>query len=160
MSPMMEDMLVKEVVPRLRVAARSIPKIGCEDDEEIIQDATLMAARTMDSAEKAGRTFTAGNVAYYATRAVRSGRRSHYKGTCDVLSPGCQIAGNARIEALDDEVEFESGETGSLHDVLARLDYQGQEADPNCKEPHLHAVALPGGGTVVSHHSTACEVSW
>ena len=48
-------MLVNEVVPRLRVAARSIPKIGkigSEDDEEIVQDVTLMAARMMDSAEK------------------------------------------------------------------------------------------------------------
>jgi hypothetical protein len=35
---MMEEMLVKEVVPRLRAAARSIPKIGSEDDEEIAQD--------------------------------------------------------------------------------------------------------------------------
>ena len=51
MSPMMEEMLVKEVVPRLRAAARSIPKIGSEDDEEITQDTTLMAARMMDSAE-------------------------------------------------------------------------------------------------------------
>jgi len=164
MSPMMEDMLVNDVVPRLRVAVRSIPKIGCEDDEEIIQDATLMAARTMDSAEKAGHKFTAGNVAYYAARAARSGRRSHYKGTCDVLSPGCQIAGNARIEALDDEVEFESGETGSLHDVIARLDYHGQEADPAAEagrnldwemfmagQPPRHRIAilvLVEGGTM------------
>ena len=64
MSPMMGEMLVHEVVPRLRAAVRSIPKIGSEDDEEIVQDATLMAARMMDSAERAGRRFTAGNVAY------------------------------------------------------------------------------------------------
>jgi len=53
MSPMLNDMLVNEVVPRLRHAARSIPKVGHEDGEEITQDATLMAARMMDSAEKA-----------------------------------------------------------------------------------------------------------
>ncbi len=68
MSPMMGEMLVKEVMPRLRAAARSIPKIGREDNEEITQDATLMAARMMDAAEKAGQTFTAGNIAYYAAR--------------------------------------------------------------------------------------------
>ena len=56
MSPMMGEMLVKEVMPRLRAAAPSIPKIGCEDNEEITQDATLMAARMMISAEKAGRS--------------------------------------------------------------------------------------------------------
>ena len=48
MSPMMGEMLVKEVMPRLRSAAPSIPKIGSEDNEEITQDATLMAARMMD----------------------------------------------------------------------------------------------------------------
>ena len=41
MSPMMNEMLVRDVVPRLRNAARTIPKIGHEDDEEITQDATL-----------------------------------------------------------------------------------------------------------------------
>ena len=93
MSPMMGQMLVKEVVPRLRSAARSIPQIGCEDHEEIVQDTTLVAARMMDSAEKAGRKFTAGNVAYYAARAARSGRRSYYSGRTDVMSAGCQMIG-------------------------------------------------------------------
>jgi len=119
MSPMMEEMLVKEVVPRLRNTARTIPKIGCEDDEEIIQDATLMAARMMDSAEKSGKTITAGNASYYATKAARSGRRSYYTGRSDVLSPGCQIDGKARHDWLDAEVEFESGDSGTLHDVIA-----------------------------------------
>ena len=66
MSPMMDEMLMNEVVPRLKNVVRTIPKIGHEDDEEIVQDATLMAARMMDSAEKAGKTITGGNVSYYA----------------------------------------------------------------------------------------------
>jgi hypothetical protein len=119
MSPIMEEMLEYEVVPRLRKAARSIPKIGHEDDEEIVQDATLMAARMMDSAEKAGKKFTGGNMAYYATKAARSGRRSYYTGRSDVMSPGCQIDGSARHESLDNEIEFETGESGALHDVVA-----------------------------------------
>ena len=133
MSPMMDDMLVNDVIPRLRAAARSIPKIGCEDDEEIVQDATLMAARMMDSAEKAGQTFTAGNIAYYAARAARSGRRSYYSGKCDVMSARCQFQGKARLEWLDDEIEFENGESGdvgTLHDIVVPLDYQGHESDP------------------------------
>ncbi len=130
MSPMLEEMLVHEVVPRLRNAARSIPKIGCEDDEEIVQDATLMAARMMDSAEKAGKTFTAGNMSYYAAKAARSGRRSYYTGRSDVMSPGCQIDGKARHDWLDREVEFESGDFGTLHDVVQPLEFDGQESDP------------------------------
>ena len=130
MSPMMGRMLVNEVVPRLRSVARSIPKIGSEDDEEIVQDATLVAARMMDSAEKSGRTFTAGNVAYFAARAARSGRRSHYTGRTDVMSAGCQIDGRARLESMDQEVEFELGEPGSLHDVVTPFGTDDRESDP------------------------------
>ena len=130
MSPVLEEMLVKEVVPRLRNAARSIPKVGCEDDDEIIQDATLMAARMMDSAERAGHKFTAGNMAYYAAKAARSGRRSYYSGRSDVFSPGCQIDGKARHERMDDEVEFESGDYGTLHELISPFDPNSHEADP------------------------------
>jgi len=164
---MMSEMLVKEVVPRLRATARSIPKTGCEDDEEIIQDATLMAARMMRSAEKTGSQFTAGNIAYYATKAARSGRRSYYSGRCDVMSPGCQMDGKARHESLDDEIEFEygeSGDIGTLHDIVVPIDYQGQEPDPSeeaarnidwemflASHPPRHRTAisvLVGGGTM------------
>jgi hypothetical protein len=119
-----------DVIPRLRAVARSIPKIGCEDDEEIVQDATLMAARMMNSADKAGQKFSASNIAYYATRAARSGRRSYYSGNCDVMSARCQFQGKARHELLDDEIEFEDGEPGTLHDIVAPPDYQGGESDP------------------------------
>ncbi len=130
MSPMMKEMLVHEVVPRLHRATRSIPKIGHEDDAEIVQDATLMAARMMASAEKAGKAITAGNASYYAAKAARSGRRSYYTGRSDVFSPGCQIDGKARHEWLDAEVEFETGDSGTLHDVVTPYHYQGREADP------------------------------
>lgn len=130
MSPMMDQMLVDEVVPRLRRAARTIPKVGHEDEEEIIQDATLMAARMMDSAEKTGHPVTAGNVSYYAAKAARCGRRSYYTGRSDVMSPGCQIDGKARQERLDDEIELDFGDVGTLHDVIASPGYQGQETDP------------------------------
>ena len=131
MTPMMETMLVKEVVPRIRAAARTIPKIGCEDDDEIVQDATLMAARMMVSAENAGHPITAGNASYYAVKAARSGRRSYYSGRSDVFSPGCQIDGKARHEPMDAEIEFETGDFGTLHDVIAPFDVEDHEFDPS-----------------------------
>jgi hypothetical protein len=130
MSPKLNYMLEHEVYPRLRTLAHSIPKIGCEDDDEIIQDTTLMAAKMMESAEKAGQQFTAGNVAYYAARAARSGRRSYYSGRCDVMSPGCQIDGSAKHESLDVEIEFDIGEPGTLHDVMAPFGTNDRESDP------------------------------
>ena len=130
MSPMIGQMLVHEVIPRLRSTAHSIQKIGSEDPEELLQDTTLMAARMMDSAEKSGQKFTAGNIAYYATKAARSGRRSYYSGRTDAMSPGCQIDGRARHESLDAEIEFEVGEPGSLHDVIAPFGSNDRESDP------------------------------
>ena len=127
---MLNDMLLNEVIPRLRNAARSIPKIGCEDDDEIVHDTTLMAAKMMDSAERAGHTFTAGNMAYYAAKAARSGRRSYYSGRSDVYSPGCQIDGHAIHEHLDDEIEFDSGDYGTLHDIISPFDPNSHEVDP------------------------------
>ncbi|MBN8460028.1 MAG: hypothetical protein J0M04_19545 [Verrucomicrobia bacterium] len=130
MSPALDDMLVNEVVPRLRAVARTIPKIGAEDDEDIVQDATLMAARMMESAEKSGHPITAGNATYYAVKAARSGRRSGYTGRCDVYSPGCQIDGNARFDPLDATMEVDDEPCGTLHDVIRPFDPGDREIDP------------------------------
>jgi hypothetical protein len=124
-------MLLHEVLPRLQNAVRTIPKVGCENDEEVIQDCLLQAAKMMESAEKAGQKYSGGNMAYYATKAARSGRRSYYTGRSDVMHPGCQLDGNARFDWLDNEVEFETGDVGSLHDVVISDAYQGQESDPS-----------------------------
>jgi len=45
-----------------------------------------------------------------------------------VFSPGCQIDGRARHESLDEEIELESTEVGTLHDVI--VPFNGQECDP------------------------------
>lgn len=131
MSPHNNSMLLNEVLPRLKNAVRTIPKVGCEEDEEIIQDCLLQAAKMMESAEKAGQKYSGGNMAYYAAKAARSGRRSYYTGRSDVLHPGCQLDGNARFDWLDNEVEFETGDVGSLHDCVTSDAYQGQESDPS-----------------------------
>ena len=47
----LNDMLLNEVVPRLRNSVRTIPKIGPEDDDELVADCTLQAARMMVAAE-------------------------------------------------------------------------------------------------------------
>ena len=130
MSPRNEALLINEVYPRLRNAAHSIPKIGPEDNDEVLQDTTLMAARMMESAENAGHPITAGNACYYAVKAARTGRRSYYTGRSDAMSPGCQIDGKARHEWLDAEVEFETGDTGTMHDIVGSYGYQGDECDP------------------------------
>jgi DNA-directed RNA polymerase specialized sigma24 family protein len=131
MSPRNDEKLLNDVIPRLRKAVHTIRKVGCEDDEELVQDTTLMAARLMDSAENAGHPITAGNASFYAVKAARSGRRSYYSGRSDAYSAGCQLDGNAIHEHLDDEVEFESGDYGTLHDIISPFDPNTHEADPS-----------------------------
>lgn len=45
------------------------------------------------------------------------------------MSPGCQIDGKARHEWMNAEVEFESGDYGTLHGVV--LEFDGHESDPS-----------------------------
>ncbi|MCB1133340.1 MAG: hypothetical protein KDN05_19620, partial [Verrucomicrobiae bacterium] len=51
-------------------------------------------------------------------------------GRSDVMSPGCQLDGRARHECLDQAVELETGDVGSLHDVIVPYGYHGAETDP------------------------------
>ena len=77
MSPQAGCVLQDQVVPRLRGA---IPKVvhclGAEDHNELIQDATAMAAKMMHNVELAGKQVTPGNIAYYTIQHQKSGRRS------------------------------------------------------------------------------------
>ena len=130
MSPEMGSMLVNDVVPRLRAAAPFVPATGHEDTEEILADMTANAARMMDSAERAGKKFSPGNVAYYASRAARGGRRSTGSNRTDVMSPGAQLDGLVHHEHLD--AEFALGDESfdgpdTPHDVV----WAGGCADPS-----------------------------
>ena len=157
MSPQMGDLLVKEVVPRLRAAASSVPAVGSDDKEELLADMTATAALMIDSAEKAGKKFTAGNIAWFASRQARTGRRSTGSSRTDVFGVGTQLDGLARHEALDGPVENEEG--GELHDIIgADASDPAEDAARNLdweqfidSHPPRHRVAilvLASGGTM------------
>ncbi|NDE97978.1 MAG: hypothetical protein EB034_06840 [Verrucomicrobia bacterium] len=78
MSSHADTVLVDEIVPRLRhLIPHQVPCLGAEDAEELLQDATLMAARLLQRCREQGKTVTPGNIAYYTLLHLRSGRRSH-----------------------------------------------------------------------------------
>ena len=67
MSPEAGWLLVDQIVPRLRaVIPRSVLCIGAEDHEELIQDATCLAARIMHNGEQNGKRVPHSSAAYYA----------------------------------------------------------------------------------------------
>jgi DNA-binding NarL/FixJ family response regulator len=121
MSPQAGWILQAEVAPRLRSAIpRSVHGVGAEDAEELVQDATAIAAKMLHSVEQQGKTVTAGNLAYYALQQVRSGRRSTGSSVVDVMGSGTQLKGGSRLHSLDEPVDDESGgELFAFHDVLA-----------------------------------------
>ena len=96
MSSHADNVLVDEVVPRLRhLIPHHVAFVGAEDAEEVLQDATLMAARILARARANGKAVTPGNVAYYTMLHIRCGRRSHSAGRSDAMGTRTQIVGTA-----------------------------------------------------------------
>jgi hypothetical protein len=121
MTPEHEQLLVEEIAPRIRGAvSNSVPQVGADDLGELTQDGIAIAASLLASAEARGKKVRGSNVAFYATRLVRSGRRSTGQSTTDVMSPRTQIAARCRVESLDQPIAGEAeGDDLCLHDVLA-----------------------------------------
>jgi DNA-directed RNA polymerase specialized sigma24 family protein len=131
MSPQAGWILQEEIVPRLRSAIpRNVNQIGSEDAEELIQDATVMAAKMLDRTEQQGKQVTAGNIAYYTILHMKSGRRSSGSSNSDVLGTGTQLNGRSTTTSFDEPVHEESelGEEFTVNDVLS-LD----DEDPGVK---------------------------
>ena len=124
MSPQAGCLLVEQIAPRMKATAHCIPRIGAEDVDELYQDGLALAARMLDNAERNGKEVTAGNIAWYASRQMATGRRSTYGGRTDVLSPAAQLDGSSHLTSLQQEVvrDADSGEgveCASLADLLA-----------------------------------------
>ena len=123
MSSHADKMLTDEIVPRLRsMIPHRVSFVGAEDAEELLQDATLMAARLLARARASGKQVTPGNIAFYTMLHIRCGRRSHSAGRSDVMGTRTQIVGNSRVTSLaapipapDDALD----EPMTLGDVLA-----------------------------------------
>src|SRR5258708_14220618 len=121
MSPQAGELLVQEIVPRIRSLAHSLTPIGCEDREELAHDAAAIAAKLLLSSHARGKKVTPGNIAYYAVGLVRQGRRSTGLSTTDAMHPATQLKGRSSLVSLDAPCnsEGESDGPGCLHDGLA-----------------------------------------
>src|SRR3954451_7924138 len=98
MSPLAGEMLVQEIAPRIRSALpHTVPRIGAEDVEELVQDALAMAAQILVSAGAKGKSVTPGNVAFYAICLAKAGRRSTGFSKTDVLHSGTQLNRRAHV---------------------------------------------------------------
>lgn len=115
-------MLLEEIAPRLRsVIPRCVRKVGAEDDEELVQDAIVTAAKMLQSVENAGKKVTAGNIAYYTILHMKSGRRSSGCGRTDALASATQLDSKCSVLSMEDEVGYdpELDEPITLGELLA-----------------------------------------
>ncbi len=132
MSPTLQQQFVKQILPIIiAVVPKAIKPVGCEDREELVQDALAMACEGADSLEKRGKEIIARSVAYYVIQRLKSGRRFKQAGRTDVMSSGCRLH-NCRVESLDAPVQQQGnddGETLTLGDMIAaRKDDPAQRA--------------------------------
>jgi hypothetical protein len=129
MSPEAGELLMGKIAPRLRSAIpRVVKPVGAEDEEELVQDAIVVAAQMLDAVERNGKTVTPGNIAYYAILAMKSGRRSQCRSRADTMAQGTQLDRKSCVLSLEEEVGYdpELDEAVTLGDVLA-----GNHEDPS-----------------------------
>ena len=128
MSPAMQEFFMSQIAPILvAVVPRVVIPIGAEDADELVQDALVAACEAVHRLEKKGQQIIPKSVAYYTIQRLKMGRRSTGAGRTDVMSPGCQLDGNASLSSLDEPVHVsDDNEDLLLGDVLA-----GRKDDPS-----------------------------
>jgi len=128
MSPESGFVLMEEIAPRLRTVVPYIKPVGAEDPEELLQDGLAMAAKMLNDLEQRGKQVTPGNICYYVSLHLKSGRRSHSSGRSDVYSPGGQLDGKSMVLSFEEPagIDPETGEEVPLGEMLA-----GNADDPS-----------------------------
>ena len=115
--------LVGKVVPLIMAAIHhgAVKPVGSEDREELISEATAIAARTLDSCESRGKPVSPNSLAYYAIQTLKSGRRSGSAGRTDAMCPAVQLDGNVAMSSMDETIgiDVEADCDITLHDCLA-----------------------------------------
>jgi DNA-directed RNA polymerase specialized sigma24 family protein len=121
MSPHASELLLTQIVPRLRSAIpRSVRCVGSEDHEELVQDGTVIAAMILLSAHRRGKDVTAGKVAHFTLQHLKSGRRSVGFSRVDVLASGTQLTRRHQVCSFNDhDTEGEFEETMSVCEAIS-----------------------------------------
>jgi hypothetical protein len=127
----MEALLLQEIKPRLESGiAQTVPQVGADDYDELVQDGLVMAMRILRSAQNAGKTVTAGNVAYYTLKHLRSGRRTTGCSRVDPLNAATQLAGRSRVHSLEEPIAGSAGDETDGEPITLGEALASREDDP------------------------------
>lgn len=122
MSPAAGFVLLEKIAPRLRhIIPTSVKPVGGEDTAELVQDSLVVAAQMLHRLEQQGKEVTPGNICYYVTLLMKTGRRSYGSGRTDAMAVTTQLDGKSTMYSLEEpaSVDFETGEEIPLGDLLA-----------------------------------------
>ncbi len=141
MTPSVANLLLKEVQPRLRSAiARTVPVVGSDDHEELLQDGLVIALRLLNGAQRSRKNVSGASVAYYTVKCLRSGRRSTGYRKTDPLHPASQLNGHCRLHSFDEHVAVDrsSEEPLTLGEILPARD--DDPATQACRRLDWHCL--------------------
>ena len=119
MSPAAALILEMQIYPIIRnTIPRKAKPIGSEDYQELVQDATAIAATMIDSMEKSGKAPIPSSIAYYSIQRTKSGRRSYGDNRTDVMNPGYQMDNEGSVCSMQAPVGGED-EDFTVGDMIA-----------------------------------------
>jgi hypothetical protein len=112
-------MLEMQIYPIIRnTIPRKAKPVGSEDYQELVQDATAIAAAMIDSMERSGKAPIPSSIAYYSIQRTRSGRRSYGNNRTDVMNPGYQMDNKGSVYSMQSPVGGED-EDFTVGDMIA-----------------------------------------
>ncbi len=120
MSPFAGSLLLSAVIPLITAGIRRGAKpVGTEDYNELVQDASAVAAAMIDSAERREAPIIPKSIAYYAVQTIKSGRRSTSAGRTDVMSAVVRMGKDRNLVSMDLPVDEDDEGESSFGDMLA-----------------------------------------
>lgn len=122
MSPHASWLLINEIIPRIAASVpRCVTHVGIEDTEELVQDASAMAARMLTNAEANQKQVTPGNIAYYTLQHIKSGRRFVGHSSVDVLGSATRLNNKVMVQSFEEALELHDSDPDSftLHHAFA-----------------------------------------
>src|SRR4030095_7944735 len=79
MNPSTENLLLREVQPRLRNAIHTVPAVGSDDPEELLQDGLVIALRLLNGTRRSRENVTAAHAARRCRSCVPSKSRPTWR---------------------------------------------------------------------------------
>ena len=124
MSPMLNNIIVREAAPRLKRSVTRGPQVGYRNKDRTEKELSFIEQCNPHRPNSSDRQREAGRIEASFDKAGIHSRHSL------AMSPGFRIDGKVRHESLDEEIELESGDVGSMHDVIGFPGLHGTGHDP------------------------------